>query len=271
MQLRLRTLACSTAVAAALACGSALAQAQSPQAAPLQSPEGLDGIFEEATELNQFAQASQERIDEVASETSRLLRDYNAVLREIESLKAYNAQQQRVVDDQEAQISELQESIDRVVSIRREITPLMLNMIDSLDDFVELDVPFLLEERRERVDNLRSFMDASDISPSEKFRLVLEAYQIENEYGRTIESYRGSLEIDGAERQVDFLRIGRVVLAYQTTDGESQGFWNKSAGSWQALGASYEGPIEEALRIAKKQISPNIVRLPVTGPQSVQE
>jgi hypothetical protein len=277
MQPRLRKLACSTAVAVAFVCGAGVAQAQStaPQTPPppveVRTGQDLDKIFKEAEEINLFAQASQERIDSTASETQRLLRDFQAVLREIESLKAYNAQQRRVVRDQESQISELQQSIDEVVSIRREITPLMLRMIDRLGEFVSLDVPFLKEQRAMRIENLREFMDMSNISPSEKFRLVLEAYQIENEFGRTIESYRGSLEIDGQERQVDFLRIGRVVLAYQTIDGQFQGRWNQDSKSWEALGADYSGSIDAAMRFAKKQAAPQMYLLPVSGPEQSKE
>lgn len=270
MQPRLRKLACSTAVAVILACGTTAVQAQS-SAPQIQSGSDLEQIFQEATELNKLAQASQERVDSTANETQRLLREYQTVLRQIESLKAYNAQQRRVVADQEQQIGELQQSINDVVSIRREITPLMLRMIDRLEQFVSLDVPFKRDMRTERVENLREFMDRSDISPSEKFRLVLEAYQIENEFGRTIESYRGSLEIDGQERQVDFLRIGRVILAYQTIDGQLQGHWNKTTGGWEALGPEYSGPIDSAMRFAKKQAAPQMYLLPVSGPQQSKE
>ncbi len=280
MQSRLRMLACSTAIVVGLFGGTAVAQAQGtdagaasppPPAVKLQSPAGLKPIFDEALKLIQLAQASQERIDKTANDTSRLLREYQTVLREIESLKAYNAQQRRVIADQNKQISELQKSIDNVVKIRREITPLMLRMIDALADFVELDVPFLLDERRKRVQDLRDFMDDSDISPSEKFRLVLEAYQIESEYGRTIESYRGVANVDGNEREVDFLRIGRVLLAYQTLDREQQGFWNPRTKKWEALGGRYSGPIQAAIRFAKKQAAPNMYLLPVHGPTQAQE
>lgn len=279
MQSRLRMLACSTALALATAFGAAGALAQSDKAASppppppveLQSTQGLDRIFGEATELNKLAQASQERIDATAGETGRLLREYQAVLREIESLKAYNAQQRRVVADQEKQLAELQQSIDDVVTIRREITPLMLRMIESLDDFVALDVPFHAGERAERIGNLRDFMDASDISPSEKFRLVLESYQIENEYGRTIEAFPGEVEIDGQARQVDFLRIGRVLLAYRTQDGAHIGRWNQRQRRWDELGSEFEGSIQAALRFANKQAAPDMYLLPIPGPVAAQE
>lgn len=274
MQSRLRMLACSTALVAGVFGASSVVQAQDadanaappPPAVQLQSPAGLKPIFDEALRIVEVAQASQERIDKTANETSRLLREYQRVLREIESLKAYNAQQRRVIADQNRQIAELQQSIDDVVKIRREITPLMLRMIDALADFVELDIPFLLDERRKRVQDLRDFMDASDISPSEKFRLVLEAYQIETEYGRTIQSYRGVATVDGNEREVDFLRIGRVLLAYQTLDGEKQGFWNPRTKQWEALDSRYSGAIQSAMRFAKKQAAPNMYILPVHGP-----
>lgn len=278
MQSRLRMLACTTALAVTAAFGSSGAWAQDAAAAPpppppveLQPTDGLDRIFGEATELNRLAQNSQERIDATAGETGRLLREYQGVLREIESLKAYNAQQRRVVADQEKQLAELQQSIDDVVTIRREITPLMLRMIESLEDFVRLDVPFLAAEREERIENLRTFMDASDISPSEKFRLVLEAYQIENEYGRTIAAYPGEVEIDGQNRQVDFLRIGRVLLAYRTQDGERIGRWNQRERRWDELGSEFEGSIQAALRFANKQAAPDMYLLPIPGPVAAQE
>jgi len=236
----------------------------------LRSGDRLEPVFEEAARINQVAQASQEEVDELSSEAQRLLRSYQAVLREIESLKAYNAQQRSVIRDQEAQLAEIQESIDNVVSIRREITPLMLRMIDALEQFVDLDVPFRLEDRRERIENLRDFMSASDISPAEKFRLVLEAYQLEAEYGRTINTYRSSVEVDGQDRQVNMLRIGRVVLAYQTIDGERQGFWNKRTKAWEPLGPEFGGEIERAMRFANDQAAPNMYILPVLGPTAAQ-
>ena len=39
--------------------------------------------------------------------------------------------------------------------MERQITPLTLKMIDSLGQFVNLDLPFLLDERRQRVARLR--------------------------------------------------------------------------------------------------------------------
>lgn len=278
MESGLRKLACRAAMIVAVAGSAAVAQAQSggeegqpPEPTPPLTAEGLDELFREAERITEFAQASQERIDDVSSETSRLLREYQGVLREIESLKAYNAQQRRVVANQEQEISELQQSIDEVVAIRREITPLMLRMIQALEQFVDLDMPFLLERRRDRIANLRDFLDASNIAPSEKFRLVLEAYQHEMDFGRTIETYKSSVVIDGAERQANILRIGRVVLAYETLDGESVGYWNKAANRWEDLPASYARGIASAIAFANDQAAPNMYVLPVPGPTPAQE
>lgn len=279
MESGLRKLACRAAMIVAVAGSAAVAQAQSegsegqqpPEPTPPLTAEGLDALFEEAERINEFAQASQERVDDASAETSRLLRVYKGVLREIESLKAYNAQQRRVVANQEQEISELQQSIDGVVAIRREITPLMMRMIDALDQFVELDMPFQLESRRERIANLHDFLDASNIAPSEKFRLVLEAYQFEMEFGRTIETYKDNVVIDGAERQANILRIGRAVLAYATLDGETVGFWNKATEQWEQLPDSYARNIDSAIAFANDQAAPDMYVLPVPGPTAAQE
>jgi hypothetical protein len=136
-------------------------------------------------------------------------------------------------------------------------------MLDSLEAFVELDLPFLPEERSRRVEGLGEMMARSDVTVAEKYRRILEAYQVENEYGRTIEAYQGSVEIDGESRTVDFLRIGRLVLLYQTLDGEDTGMWDATAENWVELGGRYRQPVRQGLRMARKQAAPDLIAVPV--------
>ncbi|RMD86054.1 MAG: DUF3450 domain-containing protein [Candidatus Dadabacteria bacterium] len=230
----------------------------------------LEKVLEQRNRANAEAIASQRRIDELADETEELVRRYRAVLEQIDSLRVYNRQLQALIADQKREMASLREQIDRVQLVGRSMTPLMLDMIEALEQFVRLDVPFLPEERARRLARLRELMTRSDVSDSERYRRILEAYQIENEYGRTIEAYRGTMELDGQERTVDFLRIGRIALIYQTLDGERAGVWDQSSRQWIALPASYRGAIREGLRIARKQAAPDLIEVPVPAPAPVE-
>ena len=138
-----------------------------------------------------------------------------------------------------------------------------MRLIDGLEQFVALDVPFLPEERANRVADLRAMMDRADVAASEKFRRVMEAYQVEMDYGRTMEAYSGIHTINGQERDVEFLRLGRTALIYQTRDASMQGVWNKQTRQWEELDSSYRTQITKGLRMAKKQLAPDLLMLPV--------
>jgi hypothetical protein len=181
----------------------------------------------------------------------------------------YNTLLERQVARQERQKEQVRASIDQVTVVQRQIVPLMDRMIAGLEQFVALDVPFLEAERTNRVESLRATLERVDVTVAEKFRRVMEAYQIENEYGRTIENYRGSLEVDGLMREVDFLRIGRVTLVYQTTDGQSQGVWDQSTGQWVALGSEYRNRIRQGLRVARRQLAPELLLMPIPAPEDL--
>jgi TolA-binding protein len=215
-----------------------------------------------------LAQESQQKIDRVVAQTRSLEDQYKSVLKEIEGLEIYNTLLQRQVDNQRAQMGDLRESVKQVDVINRQIVPIMTQMIDSIDQFVELDVPFLLEERRNRVQGLKDLMERQDVTVAEKFRKVTEAYQIENDFGRTIEAYKGTLAIDEATREVDFLRIGRIALLYQTADGNISGAWDQKNRQWILLGNEYRNPIRQGLRIAKKQVAPDLMLVPVDVPEA---
>ncbi len=218
------------------------------------------------------ARADQTRINQVADQIEQLVIDFQTEAKVVDGLKVYNSLLQRQVDNQEAEMDALAESVTNVELIQRQIVPLMTRMIDSLEAFVELDTPFLLEERTDRIVRLRNMMDRSDVTPAEKLRQILEAYSIENDYGRTIEAYKGTLEIDGRALEVDFLRIGRVSLTYQSVGGNNTGAWDSELGDWVTLPpAVYKTQIAEGLKIARKQVAPDLIVAPVHSPMEVSQ
>lgn len=206
---------------------------------------------------------SQDRVDKLDDETGKLVREYRAALVQLKSLREYNEQLDKLISGQKAEMVSIRQQIEDVTNIDRTIVPLMFRMIESLEAFVDLDVPFLIDERRERVANLRALMDRSDASPAEKYRKILEAYEIENEYGRTIEAYEGDMEVDGETRRVSFLRMGRVSLVYQTLDAEVSGVWSQATKSFVDLDGDFDTEIRSALRVAKQQAAPDLLSIPL--------
>lgn len=232
--------------------------------------QSLDQVLNAQQGRTRLAQESQERIDGVVKQTRSLEDQYKATLKEIDGLKVYNTLLGLQVDNQKSKMVDLRESIDQVEVINRQIVPIMTQMIEGLEQFVSLDIPFLLDERQDRVARLKELMSRDDVTVAEKFRKVTEAYQIENDYGSTIEAYKDTVNIDGGTREVDFLRVGRIALIYQSQDGQVSGAWDQQNRQWQELGNESKNQIKFALQIAQKQKAPDLVLLPVPAPEASQ-
>jgi septal ring factor EnvC (AmiA/AmiB activator) len=231
--------------------------------------QSLDGAIDRGVQRTAQAQSQQDKIDEVFEETQKRLREYQDTQKQIDNLEVYVAQLERQVANQNRELDSINGSLEKVTLIERQVTPLMLKMVDGLEQFVELDVPFLLDERRERVERISTLMDKANVSVAEKFRAVTGAYQTEMEYGRTIEAYRGVLP--GEEgREVDFLRFGRVALVYQTLDQTEVGMWNPQTEEWEQLPREYVGQITQGIRIAREQAAPDLIRLPITTAEAAE-
>ena len=212
-------------------------------------------------------QQSQQNIDTIADQTDDLMSQFRTETKVVDGLKVYNTQLSRQIEGQRLAMTELRQSIADVALIERQIVPLMTKMIESLDMFVEADVPFYLQERRERVARLDVLLTNVDITAAERFRKVLEAYEIENAYGRSIDSYTDTLNVDGLDRKVDILRIGRAALYYQTQDGQKSGVWDQNERAWVALPGGQNRHIRKAIRVARKQVAPELLSLPISAPE----
>lgn len=229
----------------------------------LVTADALDNLHKEEARIHSAAVKSQNKIDAIYEQTQELLAEYRQVTDETENLKVYNDHVARLVADQEAAIASLQSQIDSIEETKQGIVPLMYNMIDALDKFIDLDIPIHLEERKERVQRLRDLMGRSAISTSEQYRQVLEAYQIENDYGTKIRAYQGKINYQGKEITVDFFHIGRVSFVAQSLDLKNAWVWNSDLRAWEELSDEYLSSVTKAIRMARNQTAPDLIKLPV--------
>ena len=206
---------------------------------------------------------SQAKVNSIYEQTQDLLAEYRNTVDEGDVLRGYNDHVQRMVDDQQVNLVSLQRQIDSIDEFKQGVVPLMYKMIDSLDKFIELDVPMNLDRRKDRIANLRDIMDDSNVTTSEQFRLVLEAYEIEAGYGTIFDAYQGEIDLGGRTLTADFVHMGRVALVAQSLDAKNSWLWNNQTRAWEELGDEYLKPITDAIRMARKQLPMDLAKLPV--------
>jgi len=233
------------------------------------SADPIEVATNEQVAADKSAAAAQDRINQLSDEAQAMLVKYRQALADAESFKKYDDQLSVQVASQGAEIANIRHQLDEIEVTARDVLPLMVKMVDTLDKFIALDVPFLLDERTKRVAGLKAMLSRSDVSISEKYRRILEAYQIEMEYGRTLDAYDGKLDAGKESKNVEFVRLGRITLMYRTLDGKEAGYWDADTKAWVQHN-SYASAVRAALHVAKKQGAPDLMLVPVHAPEKVK-
>ena len=220
----------------------------------------MESVLEVGRENSNQSSVSQEKIDGTEKQTDKIVNEYKVVAKQVEGLKLYNEQKRIQIQAQLDLMDKLDEQLVQVVVMQRQIPPLAQRMLESLESFIALDTPFRIEERQNRIDLVRSSLAKPKVTASEQVRQVLEAYNIEAEYGRKIDTYESTL-LDGTV--VNILVIGRIGMFYQTKDEQSSGRWNNETNTWDELPGSYRKPIRNGIRMAKKLAPTDMLMMPV--------
>lgn len=230
---------------------------------------GIKESLKVVSDTNSEAAKSQQKIDMLSAESQALLEEYRRTQNSAEYQAAYTRELQLLSAAQETRIAVLKQQIEEVQITQQRIVPLMRSMADALEKFVVLDLPYHQEERVNSVLRLKQRLRQPDLPLSAKFRLLLESWQLELDYGVTIATWRGPLELGEETLSVEFLRIGRVAFYFQSPDGRDSGYWDASQQDWITLPEQYNQPITDALRVAKKQVAPHLLLLPMASPGGV--
>ncbi|MBT8445984.1 MAG: DUF3450 domain-containing protein [Gammaproteobacteria bacterium] len=226
----------------------------------------VDDVLKTHEAAQQQAARSQSRIDGLDDETLALISAYNSELKRYDNLVTYNTNLRTLVESQQKERARLTSEIDEIEVVRQQLVPLMVEMVETLGRFIDIDQPLLVEERRARLENLQANLTRSDVELAEKFRRVIDAYQIEADYGQTIEAYEGSTTLGGQQLTVDFLRVGRTALYYMTLDRTAGGLWHPERAEWVPLGSAELDGLDLAIRVARKQAPPDLMPLPLWTP-----
>lgn len=215
-----------------------------------------------STAANNASKASQQRVNGLDDQTKQMLERYRAATWQAQQLNVYAQQLEEIAGQQDTEKVSLQRQLAEMDNTDREILPLMLRMLDSLDKFVAMDLPFLKQERQERIASLKRLMADPEANTSEKYKRILEAFQIEADYGRSLGVERA--EVDG--KMADVLHVGRTALFYLSIEGDASGRWNATTGKWEKLDRKYVKSVRQGMRIAREQTAADLLTLPMPTP-----
>ena len=215
-------------------------------------------------------QASQTKIDSMDDDTSLIVNEFKTVSKQIEGLRVYNAQMRKQIERQEERLKEIDKTMKEAQVMQRQIPPFTRRMLAGIEKSIELDMPFHLAERKERISFAKAAIDNPTVSPAEGLRQVLETFNVEMEYGRKLDSYKDTIEIEGQQREVNVLRVGRLALVYQSSDRSLTGAWDNKKQEWVPLDNSYRNPTRKGLRIANRLATVDMLELPIQNPEAVK-
>lgn len=224
----------------------------------------LEDGFSTTHKTQQMGQSSQRKIDHLANQSRELFNQYQKLLNQAQYQQEYNKELALLQQQQLDEIALLKQQIADIKITQQKLTPLLRDMVKTLAEFIQLDLPFQRQERLESTHKLLALLNNSQVATAEKFRRVMELYQTENDYNYDMQVYRETVNVDGRTLSVQLLRIGRSMLYFQTTDAQQSALWNKKTQKWQIVDSAYNMNISKAIRVASKQAAPELLSLPIT-------
>lgn len=233
---------------------------------------GLSGSFAQSTqeraekpvkESIDTRRDTQEKEEKWREEKEKMLLRYEELQKENNALAKQKQALLEEVKAAEGRVFAKEKALSDIEEISARIMPFLEEMILDLGNMIQNGLPFLSGERSARLEKLKSIMDDPEVSVSEKFRRVMEAFMVEAEYGMTIETWQETIDVEGKSMLADIFRLGRLALFYQSLNRENCGFFDMGKGRWSPLSGAYNRDIRIAFEIAKKRRPVELITLPL--------
>jgi hypothetical protein len=237
--------------------------------APGWAEESIDPLHIHQTEREAIAvsRKTQQAEDRWAEEKTALQSRYRNLQAEEKTLAKRHAALNAQVIALEARKARAQRTIAETARVQEELQSHLDGLMQRLETQIDRDLPFLPDERARRMADIKTVLVQPDTTIAERCRRVMEAIKVETEYGQTVEVYQETIAIGDPDSDqpimADILRVGRLALFWRSPDGKRVGGWDRVAGRWTPLPDSYRRTINDAVEMALKQRTIDMVKLPL--------
>ncbi|WED23345.1 DUF3450 domain-containing protein [Vibrio sp. JC009] len=211
------------------------------------------------------AKKSQEVVTGSSDASFDLKAEIDILRSEINNLEIYQGHLDKLIESQNQELSGLDLQLEEITDTRQSVIPLMYEMLDGLEAYVEQDMPIRKQTRTERINKLKKLMTESGVSDAEKYRRILEAYQIELDYVTKFGTYTSLVEINGVSREVEQLYLGHISFIARSLDHRTYWYWSQEQQHWVALEAVANTELDKAFSVANKLASPSLLMLPLSA------
>jgi len=206
---------------------------------------------------------TQEKREAWAEEQTELEARYRTAKANVAYLGERIAGERKTIAALEESVAELERRMMEAKVLRSSLEDTLDATMARFDGFVEGDLPFLTDERARRMEVLRRDLARPEVAGAEKLRRLLEALQVETEYGKSVEVNQQEIELAGEPIFVDVLRVGRVSLFWRTPDGEKAGTFDRGTWEWVELPDRHNRPITEGIEMASRLRPVQLTALPL--------
>ncbi|OIQ26440.1 DUF3450 domain-containing protein [uncultured Vibrio sp.] len=216
-------------------------------------------------ETHKNAASSQKVIDKSFDSSQQLRTEIEQLEQELKNLQVYRQHLESMVENQQLESLSLASQIDQIQDTRQGVVPLMYQMLEGLKQIVDNDSPIRQQARVERINGLSEMMSLSDVSDAEKYRRILEAYQIEIDYGTKLGVYSGEIALSNGQMiDAEMFYLGRISLIARNRSGSEYWAWDRISKQWNSLSTSHNKQLDSAFKMANNQTAPSLLTIPLS-------
>ncbi len=194
-----------------------------------QEAQSLDKLSAELVEIRQEIESLHDEISREKTAFQDQMRSYSSQKSDLEVR----------ISRADLNIKDLQRELEEITAEKAEanqasesVTPVLKGAIADLRETVSASLPFKLGERMAALDEIEHRLDAQVVTPNKAANQLWAFVEDELMLGKSSGIYKDTLTVDGQEKLVEVLRLGKVAMFYRTPDG-THGLVRKNGGQWK--------------------------------------
>ena len=207
------------------------------------------------------AQKAQEKVEAFLQEEERQRQAIRALEAEVEALIYENHMLEKSMARQQERLLALEGEGEEAAGLARLVEALLGDLLTFLEKRMEGLVPFRLEERKGRLQTLRSALEDGEMDTQSRFRRALEVVEAELNLGLFPDAAAATVAVEGELLHGTLLHLGAAGLFFLSPDKALVARWSGERGLFLPLDATAARSVERAFAMVERRVPAGLIWL----------